>query len=234
MANDLFYFKQFAICQSQCGMKVGTDGTLLGAWAAGGSRILDVGTGTGLIALMMAQRFPQAKVMGIDIDAQAVVQAQQNMTASPFADRVEAVLADVRQFAPTGSRFDAIVANPPYFDNSLQCPDSQRTMARHTTSLNYRELAVAAWQLLDDEGLFSVIVPMDGHGRMESEAVLAGFSLIRECAVKTTTRKPAKRCMMAFAKHPAACLVRCEEVLQNPDGGRSHWYDELTKDFYLR
>ena len=102
MAHDSFQFKQFTIRQDRCAMKVGTDGTLLGAWAHGGQRILDVGTGTGLIALMMAQRFPEAEVTAIDIDAEAVRQAQENVMVSPFRDRIKTYLVDLRTYPSTG------------------------------------------------------------------------------------------------------------------------------------
>ena len=97
MANNYFEFKQFTISQDKCAMKVGTDGTLIGAWANGGKNILDIGTGTGLIALMMAQRFPDAKVTGIDIDSLAVEQASENVRRSPFAERITIIRTDVRQ-----------------------------------------------------------------------------------------------------------------------------------------
>lgn len=234
MSKAYFSFKQFTLCQSQCGMKVGTDGTLLGAWASGGEHILDVGTGTGLVALMMAQRYPGARVTAIDIDPLAVSQARQNVAASPFADRVEVLLSDVRHHglhAPVP--YDAIVANPPYFEQSLTSPDAQRTMARHTATLSYRELAAAAWRLLTDGGVFSVVIPQECRSRMMGEALLAGFSLVGECGVKTTPRKPVRRCLLAFAKHPAQAVQRSEEVLQLADGSRSKWYDCLTRDFYL-
>ena len=132
MSNDYFQFRQFRIRQQRCAMKVGTDGTLLGAWAQmlmARGRILDIGTGTGLIALMMAQRFPDASVVGIDIDSEAVAQAQENVEESPFAQRITIRQADVLQFDDEG-KFDAIVCNPPYFVNALTCPDQQRTTAR--------------------------------------------------------------------------------------------------------
>ena len=118
MANEYFKFKQFTIWQSDCAMKVGTDGTLLGAWAqasSGPCRILDIGTGTGLIALMMAQRYPQASVVGVDIDASAVNQAKENVKASPFADRIAIFETDICHFI-ADQPFDAIVCNPPFFD----------------------------------------------------------------------------------------------------------------------
>ena len=134
-----FKFKQFEIHQDRCAMKVGTDGVLLGAWAPGGKRILDVGSGTGLISLMMAQRFPEAQVLGIDMDGEACEEAAENVAASPFADRVEIECCRLQDYHSAES-FDAIVSNPPFFLNSLKNPDSKRTMARHTDSLPFRDL----------------------------------------------------------------------------------------------
>ena len=134
MRGDSFTFKQFVVRQDRCAMKVGTDGMLLGAWAEmdkPDGRVLDIGTGTGLMALMMAQRYPEARVTAVDIDEMAVSQAVENVKASPFADRIEVLQADVNAFE-TEKKFDSIVCNPPFFNNVLICPDSQRTQARYT------------------------------------------------------------------------------------------------------
>lgn len=213
-------------------MKVGTDGTLLGAWTQGGRRVLDIGTGTGLIALMMAQRYAEAEIVAIDIDPAAVAQAADNVAKSPFASRVNTALCDVRLMADDCG-FDAIVVNPPYYDQSLESPDSKRTLARHTSTLSYRELMTAAWRLLTDDGQLSVVIPQECRNKLESEAVMAGFFLVRECGVKTTPYKSIRRYLLAFAKHPTAAIERSEGVLQTIDGRRSPWYDALTKDFYL-
>ena len=210
-------------------MKVGTDGTLLGAWACppdsvSQPRILDIGTGTGLIALMMAQRFPEAKVVGIDIDSFAVKQAQQNVAASPFADHVEILLNDVIDMEGV---FDAVVSNPPFFTDALKSPDAQRTSARHTVTLSYAQLMSNAWRLLTEEGILSVVVPADYKRHMESEASLTGFFKCRDWAVRTTERKPPKRWLMAFAKHPRS-LSTGILTLGSPEA------EILTKDFYLR
>ncbi len=225
-----FAFKQFTICQDQCAMKVGTDGTLLGAWANGGGRILDIGTGTGLIALMMAQRFPSARVWGIDIDPMAARQAAANVAASPFAHRVSIACCDVRD---ASSLYDAIVCNPPFFENSLPCPDPQRTMARHASSLSYRELVASACRLLDDGGELSLVIPADCKSRLVSEALLAGLFLYRECAVKTTPRKPARRYLLAFRKNSPDEFQHSEGIIELAPNIRSPWYQELTRDFYL-
>lgn len=236
MAKDCFTFKQFVVYQDRCAMKVGTDGTLLGAWAAmerPDGRILDIGTGTGLIALMMAQRYPAARVTAIDIDQAAVEQATDNVQKSPFADRIEVRMADVNAFE-AGEGYDAIVCNPPYFNNALLCPDNQRTQARHTLSLSYGQLMSAAYRLLDDAGLFSVIIPNDSFQQLESEAHLAGFFLSRVYGVRTITGKPVKRYMIELRKHPDKELVKNDVLIEDSPNNRSDWYRELTKDFYIK
>ena len=236
MANGYFQFKQFTIRQQHCAMKVGTDGTLLGAWAqasAGICRVLDVGTGTGLIALMMAQRYPEARAIAIDIDEKAVFQAQENVSASPFADRIKVIEADVQTFEDS-EKFDSIVCNPPFFEDSLVCPDPQRTEARHTVSLGYRQLMASAFRLLKDNGRFSVIIPADCRSRLESEAHLRGFFISRLCSVQTTPVKAPKRYMIEFAKHPVNEIDITNGILEQSPQIRSDWYRELTQEFYIK
>ncbi len=219
----MFQFKQFAIEQELCAMKVGTDGVLLGAWAQGGQQVLDVGAGTGVIALMMAQRYPEAQVVAIDIDEGAVRQAQQNVSQSPFSSRVSVLQQAVQEHQ---GEYESIVSNPPFFIDSLQAPDVQRNMARHTATLSYGELMKAAYRLLADDGEFSVVVPFDYRRRMEDEAVFVGFFPSRVCGVKTTERKPAKRFLLAFRKHPCPC-EKTEITIGNEA------YNRLTEAFYL-
>lgn len=236
MSRDSFTFKQFVVQQGRCAMKVGTDGTLLGAWAVlerNDGRILDIGTGTGLMALMMAQRYPEARVTAIDIDAAAVEQANENVQDSPFAERIQVSQADVNAFE-TLEPYDAIVCNPPYFDKALTCPDNQRTQARHTLTLSYRQLMAAAWRLLSDEGLFSVIIPNDYFQQMESEIHLAGFFQTRIYGVRTVVGKPIKRYLIELRKHPKKELIKKDVMIENAPNVRSEWYQELTKDFYIK
>ena len=235
-------------------MKVGTDGVLLGAWAAVPSvpampaapsvpassyatgdlpdssfdadaacRILDVGTGTGVVAMMLAQRYPTARLTAIDIDEEACRQACENVAASPFAHRIEVSCEAVQQHEGC---YDAVVSNPPFFTDSLKAPDKQRTLARHTDSLPYGALMEAAWRLLGDGGELSVIVPFDYRRRMDDEAVFRGFFPCRVCAVSTVAGKPPRRYLLAFRKHPCACL---HESLTIGDA----YYQSLTTDFYL-
>ena len=236
MANDYFQFQQFTVRQSRCGMKVGTDGTLLGAWAqapAGQCRILDIGTGTGLIALMMAQRFPEAHIVGIDIDADAVSQARENVMESPFSDRITIQQCDVLQFDDTDG-FDAVVCNPPYFVDSLTCPDEQRTTARHTVTLSFEGLAKAAFRLLKTDGIFSVVIPTDNRSSMETAARMEGFFLSRVCLIKTTPQKEPKRQLIEFRKSPVNKIDTKEEAIQISPNKRSPWYQQLTQAFYIK
>lgn len=236
MSNDYFQFRQFVVHQQRCAMKVGTDGTLLGAWAAAPSvqcRILDIGTGTGLIALMMAQRYPEAEVTGIDIDEDAVAQADENVRLSPFSERVRIYRQDIVNFTDIIG-FDAIVSNPPYFVDSLACPDDQRTIARHAVSLTYEQLMHQAYHLLKDEGRFSVVVPSDCRAKIEAAACLEGFFTTRVCLIKTTPRKQPKRQLIEFQKHPVSELDISEGVIEVSPNVRSEWYQQLTKEFYIK
>ena len=213
-------------------MKVGTDGVLLGAWAQGGCRILDIGSGTGLISLMMAQRFPEAEVVGIDMDVDACGQARENVMASPFRDRVEIVCCRLQDFGAIGV-FDAIVSNPPFFVDSLKNPDSKRTMARHTDSLPFRDLFAGVKRLLSDDGIFSAIVPVEVVEQFVAESCILGFYLIRKCGVKTVERKQPKRFMLSFAKHRISPYEEHVETMMDSQGNRSEWYRKITEEFYL-
>ena len=219
----MFRFKQFSIEQELCAMKVGTDAVLLGAWANGGQQVLDAGTGTGVIALMMAQRYPEAHVVGIDIDEGAVAQAMLNVGQSPFVERVRILQKRMQDHE---GAYDAIVSNPPFFIDSLNAPDAQRNTARHADTLTYTELMQAAWRLLTDDGELSVVVPFDYRRRMEDEATFQGFFPARVCGVKTVDTKPARRFLLSFRKHP------CDRSYETMTIGDEQ-YQQLTQDFYL-
>lgn len=227
-----FTFRQFGIRQDQCAMKVGTDGVLLGAWANGGHRILDIGTGTGLIALMMAQRCKYAHIEAVEIDPAAAIQARQNVEASPFAERINIVRSAIQDYRPEAP-FDSIVSNPPFFASSLKNPDNQRATARHADTLTYADLFGVVKKWLTAEGEFSAVIPTDCLSKFVSEAYLAGLTITRRLAIRTTPRKQPKRHLVAFAKL-AKPFINEEQCLQNADGTRSLWYEELTSDFYIK
>ena len=234
----MFQFQRFTIHQDQCAMKVGTDGVLLGAWAQGGERVLDIGTGTGVIALMMAQRYAEAHVVAVDIDEAAVRQARQNADASPFGDRVEVVLSSIQDYATSCSlsfgegrgdvpaHFDSIVCNPPFFVDSLKAPDQQRSLARHAYTLPFAELMRSAYRLLSNDGELSLVIPFDYRRRLDDGAFLCGFFPSRVCAVRTKSTKPVRRYLLAYRKRPCPCL---HDELTIGDAR----YQQLTRDFYL-
>lgn len=234
MPNPFFAFKQFVIHHDRCAMKVGTDGVLLGAWTdiQHSCRILDVGTGTGLVALMLAQRCKKARILAVDIDTDAVNQAQENIERSPWKDRVEVMEQDIRVYE-TEDRFDTIVSNPPYFIDSLECPDSQRTIARHTNTLDAESLLERVAGLLSEDGRFSLILPADQtHGFIQA-AVGKRLYLSRYTAVITRPGLLPKRALMEFRKTEGICKTD-ELVIELDRHVYSEDYIALTKDFYLK
>ena len=232
-----FTFKQFHITDDHTAMKVGTDGVLLGAWANGGLRILDIGTGTGLIALMMAQRFPTAQIDAIEIDKGALEDARFNVSQSPFNDRINILNSSLQDYAPCIQEegiYDAIVCNPPYFINSLKNPLQQRTTARHTDTLSHQELIYHSKRLLKANGTLSVIIPYDNKDILEAEAIFNGLSIVKITNIKTKSSKPAKRCLIEFGKDTTAVYKIEEQVLNDDNGVRTMWYQNLTQAFYIK
>ena len=239
--KDVFRFKQFSIKQDRCAMKVGTDGVLLGCWAEGGENILDIGTGTGLIALMMAQRFPDANIDALEIDSSAAKQAVENVAQSSFKSRINVIEESLQDYVSrvevtcsfNQGKYDAIVSNPPFFINSLKNPNAERAQARHTDTLSYADLFAGVAKLLKDAGVFSAIIPAECEERFCSEAFLQGMFLTRKYMVRTVAHKKAKRCLLAFSKQRSAIIDNQDVYLQNPDGSKSDWFNEKSLEFYL-
>lgn len=275
MANESFRFRRFNVKHDRCAMKVGTDGVLLGAWADAplGRRIsvLDIGTGTGLVALMMAQRFAETRILGIEIDPSAAGQAAENAADSPFRDRISIVQTPLQGFfsdenpvamdgkgAGDGSgtmafsgknplfvagkvsdfslenagfadrKFEAIVCNPPYFTESLECPDEQRNLARHANTLDAHTLMACSARLLAPGGTLSVIVPYGSRAIYDYEASISGLFSSRICTVSTKPSAPPKRILLAYTNTVPARLDTEQIVI----GGDK--YREMTQDFYLK
>lgn len=238
-----FDFKQFSVRNEIAGLKVGTDGVLLGALAdvekisdSHGSpvphnaRILDIGTGTGVIALMLAQRCPEAELTGIDIDVHSP--AGENFRNSPWPDRLRFVnksLADFMDGDP--GLFDAIVSNPPYYDNSLLCPDADRSAARHTESLSYREVITFANDFLTADGTISLILPKSEEQRCTRFAASFGLYPYRIWSIRTTPTKSPSRLVADFSRTRTR-PERRELTIQDSNGYTAE-YKELTKEFYL-
>lgn len=234
MSNPYFQFQQFTVWHDQCAMKVGTDGTLLGAWAEvdHARRVLDVGTGTALISLMIAQRQQDAVIDAIDLDEAAVSQATENVCRSPFAERIHVRQADFLTFL--GGPYDLIVCNPPFFQDSLQCPEKQRTLARHNDTLPFRMLCRKAAEMLLPEGWFCVVLPVEAVLGFLADAAEAKLYLARFTQVCTKEGKPIKRVLMSFS--PRKDMVTVKDILNIMDaqGRYSERYRQLTGDFYLK
>lgn len=208
-------------------MKVGTDGVLLGAWAPLGSRILDVGTGSGLIARMLMQRCPEAEVEGIDIDEAAVAQAKENGVRA-FQARLQDWKSDI------GNCYDLIVSNPPYFQNSLKNPDRGRKLARHTDSLGYEELIAHSARLLKEEGQLALILPAEAEEEIRNLAAPYSLFPTHITRVYSKETKPARRVILAFnRKNSIVGLIEDSLVLEDEKGGRSAAYSKLCEEFYL-
>ena len=206
-------------------MKVGTDGVLLGAWCPIGTRILDVGTGSGLIARMLMQRCPEAEVEGIDIDEAAAEQAKEN--------GVKAYCSSLQEWQ--GS-YDLIVSNPPYFQNSLKNPDKGREMARHTDTLSYAELIHHSARLLKEGGQLALILPAEAENEIRQLAATENLFITHVTRVYSKETKPVRRVLMAFSRNNGITEYRYTEdvlVLEDEKGGRSAAYSELCKEFYL-
>lgn len=237
----MFTFKQFHIDDTHCSMKVGTDGVLLGAWAAlhESTNLLDIGTGSGLIALMLAQRNAQAHVTGIELDEAAAADARQNVAASPFASRINIVCGNVLTYpdAAGGAVFDHIVSNPPYHEEELLPPSARRAAARHTSGggLTFAALLRTAAHVIvpGPQSRFSVILPSPALPTFLPLAAVHGFYLARQTNVVTRPGKPCKRVLLEFRLQPTPTAQTDELVLVADDGGRSAAYSALCADFYL-
>lgn len=228
-----FIFRQFSVHQEANVMKVGTDGVLHGAWATlprEGS-ILDIGTGTGLIALMAAQRSPRADVVGIDVSNEAVRLARRNVAASPFAARVDVVCRDVLDYCPE-HKFDCILSNPPFFTEDTLPPDEARAMARNVSALPTDKLVAKVAQILAAGGSFSVIIPAAMMQDITALCLGSGLYMCRRTYVRTVSRKQPKRVLLTYTDTDALGLEENEIVLME-EGRRSPGYAALTRDFYL-
>lgn len=215
-------------------MKVGTDGVLLGAWAdvAEDAHILDVGTGSGIIAIMAAERNAKVRITALDIDADAVAQAKANVSATPWHERIVVEHSDIKLFA-SDIKFDHIISNPPYFMEKTLSPNAQRSLARSAESLPFRDLVASAERLLTKGGKLSVVLPTESALLFRYEA-FEHLWLNRLCSVVTVEGDAPKRTLMEFIRTDNPLMPCCEElVIQHRDGSYSSKYRELTKDFYL-
>lgn len=230
----MFRFKHFSIEDSLSAMKIGTDGVLLGAWAdvVQARHILDAGTGTGLIALMVAQRSAQARIVAVDIVEAATEEARSNVAMSQWRERIEVVQHDLRTF-DCDTKFDHIVSNPPFFSEPQLPSDLARSVARHTTTFEYDDIVSLAERLLIEGGKLSVILPFDCGARMRSVA-FGRLWLSRQTDVITTEGDKPRRVLMEFTLQEQPLMPRCDELtIRDARGEYTHKYRQLTEEFYL-
>lgn len=219
-------------------MKVGTDSDLLGALAAGGERILDIGTGTGVLSLMLAQRYPAARITAIEIDDGAVTDARHNFDISQFSGRLTLLHTSFQDYLSTAGTqegaFDSIVCNPPYFDRSLECGNRSKTQARHTSSLPFETLVNGACRLLAEGGRFSVCLPPEVWDLFTTLCLQSGLQPETIHQIHTLPQRPVKRYVLTCRKShlPIETQTETHDMLM-PDGQRSEWYLEIMSSFLI-
>jgi tRNA1Val (adenine37-N6)-methyltransferase len=236
MANPYFRFKQFTVFHHQCAMKVGIDGVLLGAWASveNSQRVLDIGTGTGLIALMIAQRC-DALIDAIDIAPDAIRQATENVQQSPWMNRIELHEMALQHFSGTASKtYDLIVSNPPYFINSTKAPLETRNTARHTDTLTHEELLQHAHGLLNETGRICIILPVIEGKNCIDYALQLGLHCTKEITVFPKPTVVPKRLLLEFS-FVATQKITTHLVIESEERHQySPEFTQLAKDFYLK
>ncbi len=240
MSAPLFRFQRFTVRHDRSAMRVGTDGVLLGAWAEldGATRVLDIGCGCGLVALMAAQRAEDARITGVEIDHESALQAMENVAESPFAERITIIEQDIRQFPGEGC-FDHVLCNPPYHLETTLPPSASRMRARHTEALSFESLIACAVRLLVPGGQFSVVIPASATDGFVVLSLAAGLRLRRRCDVQTVPHRPPKRVLLTFHLPTSGNDTAYDSplyetlTLQDAQGKRSEDYQRLTRAFYL-
>lgn len=235
-----FRFKRFEVCHSQSSMKVGVDGVLVGLWAGDGfspRRILDAGCGCGVIALICAQRWPEATVDAIDTDSASVFEASSNFNLSPWNERLVAIEADYTLFSDAGKHdsYDLIVSNPPFFASGVTAIDSPRLAARHQAEFSPRSLVELAPKLLTESGRVALIMPTEFEEELTAAADNVGLYLVRKTLMRGHPNAPWKRILMEFSQtQPTDGPVSTELTLETHPGEPTPEYLELGRDFYLK
>lgn len=235
--NSSFRFKQFTIQQDQCAMKVCTDACVLGAWAdvVDADRILDIGAGTGLLSLMVAQRNVYAMIDAVEIDAEAFFQAGENVEKSPFHDRIKLFHSAVQEFT-SEHKYDVIITNPPFFQSDLLSPLDKKNIAHHAKSLDFSELLESIERLLSPTGKFNILFPMEEAVQFCKKAESTGWHLIHKLTLFHHSGKKSFRQLMTFQKtEPVHNVFVDEELYIYETDGTAHHQDfkKLLKDFYL-
>jgi tRNA1Val (adenine37-N6)-methyltransferase len=235
MSADKFEFKQFAINQSKCAMKVGTDAVLLGSWVEvnEAKNILDIGTGTGVIAIMLAQK-SNSSIIALDIDAAACEQSKENIKNSPWPQRINVYHESLQNYAATHStQFDLIVSNPPYFIDAYKSAEEARNQARHADQLPFIDLVQCSIKLLNEVGRLCLILPTKESLKFREIAANHNLYLTKITHVKTTQYKDEKRQLLQFELVNKKLIEETLVIEQEERHCYSQEYKSLTKDFYL-
>lgn len=228
-----FRFKRFGIADGRCGLRLGTDGVLLGAWGrlpfAAAATAADIGTGCGIIALMLAQRFPQLRICGIDSDEGAAADASDNFARSPWAARLSAHAEDFSGFA---GPVDMLVSNPPYFTGGELSPAAARAASRHAAALSPAALIARAADLLTPGGSLQMITPADMEADLTARAAFARLNVRRLCQVSTVAGKAPSRLLWDLSPSDGPTDYSAL-TLRQPSGALTPEWQDLTSDFYL-
>ncbi len=233
--NNYFQFKQFRIIQEQSAMKVGTDGVLIGAWAniTDTAKILDIGTGTGLIALMLAQR-SKASITAIEIEKISIDEAHFNLSQSQWEDRISVIHQSLQEFSEISTqKFDLIISNPPFFENDKRAAEINRSNARHSDLLSYNDLIVGVNKLLNKNGRFVVIFPNTEGEIFIQKAKQNNLFLNKLTKVFPTPQKQVNRYLMEFSFIKKEIITASITIREGINSEYSEAYKKLTKNFYL-
>jgi tRNA1Val (adenine37-N6)-methyltransferase len=232
-----FTFKQFFVAHDRCAMKVGTDGVLLGAWAplAQAQRVLDIGSGSGLIALMLAQRSAESVLIdAVELDEAAAAQARDNAQESPWPERIRVHAQDIHHYAQHhAGQYDLIVSNPPYFEPAVACRDQARHNARYTETLTHDALLESAERLIAQQGTFCVVLPHDIGEAFESNAQRHGWHTAQRLNVSDRADTPLHRVLLALTRQPTEEKAAQSLAIKLADGSYTEAFRRLITDFYL-
>lgn len=242
MANNYFQFKQFKVQQQFCAMKVSTDACIFGAAVAKQfadtalldktekASYLDIGTGTGLLSLMLAQK-STAEIDAVEMDLAAHGQAKNNFDASHFKQRLRIFHTDILLFT-TGKKYDGIVCNPPFFEGDLQSPDNQKNAAKHATTLTLKQLLKVADSLLIENGVLAILLPYHRTEEFIKEAIERQFFLKEKILLRHTSAHPYFRAILFLSKTNTAAISK-ELVIKKEDGNYTDAGTLLLQDYYL-
>ena len=234
----MFSFKQFTVQQDKCAMKIGTDGVLLGAWCPIDNNpfsVLDIGAGTGILSLMLAQRSNAEQIDSLEIDEEAYEQCVENFENSPWSDRLFCFHAGLDEFInEPEDEYDIIISNPPFYSEDYKTESSQRDLARFQDALPFEDLIEAADLLLSENGIFAVIIPFKEEKKFIDLCAEVELYPIKVTRIKGTPTTEIKRSLLAFKRYELPVLEADELVIETSRHQYTDEYIELTKDFYLK